>query len=223
MRFVTLASGCALMMSADVSVAQLDGKPYGPPPASIPNRRMSEEDRARKTTLDFARCILARYPQQVQAAITEPDSTSGDRSLRKLADSDCLSDSTLEMPAPIFRGSLYRALYIRDFGKQPPAKFEANIDYVAQMSGNPLGRERLILKAYASCVARMNPDGARALVLADVASKPEAEAIRELRPTLGACLKDGTVRFSKGVLQGNIAEVLYRDAVGTHAGLTGTH
>jgi hypothetical protein len=218
-RLCSLALLMPICMFASDAIGALPGKPMGPRPAVLPNRKMSDDDKARQVTNDFARCLVKQNGRKVQSVLERPVSGESFRALKKFVDGECLLISDeLGMPPTILRGALFRALYIRDFGKQAPLAPGVAIDYVSEAGANPQLLQLGTLRAFGSCVAKLNPQAARALVLADVASTAEAEALGLVRPALADCLKDGSLKLSRGVLQGTLAEVLYREAPRTNYG-----
>jgi hypothetical protein len=70
-----------------------------------------------------------------------------------------------------------------------------------------------LLQRFGDCVVSANPADARALVLATAATQAERAAIARLGPALGGCVAPkNQVRFSRAVLQGVLAEALYKRA-----------
>lgn len=185
--------------------------PAGPAPAVAPKRPMSDSDRARQLTNDFAECVLKSTPRAVERAVILPTARSYE-ALTKLARSECLAPGQIVIPHQLMRGAAYRALYIRDYRKRAPALVASPVDYVSLADQDVVSQEIARLNAFGSCVARANPDAAHSLVLADAATKEEVSAIEGLRQNLADCLPGGTsIKFTKSVLQGLLAEILYRE------------
>lgn len=193
-------------------VAEQGKSVLDPAPADRPNRKMSDSDRARHMTNDYATCVAKLYPRQVERAVVLSPALSYD-ALAKLATSECLVSGELFIPNQLMRGAVYRALYIRDYRKHVPAFSTSAVDYAGSADGDPHSQELARLNNFGSCVAVANPAAARSLVLANAATDEEAGAIDALRQNLADCLPGGTsVKFTKGVLQGLLAEILYREA-----------
>ncbi len=104
----------------------------------------------------------ARFVQQGDAAI--------EAALAKIATDDCLSDGELTMSRPLFRGAIYRALYLRDFGNMSPESL------AAPGSGNDQSGETadaFPMYIFSNCVVRLSADSARAFVMASPATPDE--------------------------------------------------
>lgn len=211
-RTVALLGALAIV---EPTTAQAQAATYSAPRvAVIPVQRMSEADRARATMNDYAKCLVTNRPGLAKQAAELPDDARAVRALNRLAISDCLYSGGLVMPHEVLRGAIYTALYKRDYLRSyPPAKSVA-IDYMAGNAGSSTAaRNWATIRMFASCVSRMDPINARAAVLARVASVEERETYTKLTPAMGDCLTaKGSVTFSKTVLQGALAEVLYREA-----------
>ena len=68
------------------------------------------------------------------------------------------------------------------------------------------------LLTFTGCLVRKKPDLTRELVLAPVGSKQEQAALAQLTPFLSGCTYQGvTLRFTRPMLYGLIAEALYRE------------
>ena len=193
-------------------VAEQGKSVLDPAPADRPNRKMSDSDRARHMTNDFATCVVKSWPRQVERAVVLTPALSY-KALAKLATSECLVSGQLFIPNQLMRGAAYRALYIRDYRKQVPSPSVSVVDYARTTDSDSYSQELGRLNSFGSCVARANPNAAHSLVLANAATSDEASAIDALRQNLADCLPGGTsVKFTKSVLQGLLAEVLYREA-----------
>ena len=211
MRSLT-ALAFALMWVGSGAAEATSPKPFGPKAAVLSNRKMSDDDKARQVTHDFAACMLRREATRFEAALAVFPVTSSYKALARVADSDCLYAGQLRMPPTLLRGSAFRALYTRDFAAVAPLQASSRMDYLGEAGADEQARIRATLTEFGSCVARTNPSASRALVLADVATREEADAIAALRSSLGDCLRDGTLKLSRAVLQSILAEVLYREA-----------
>ncbi len=207
---ITLLSASTYVCAKPVDVP---GKAASlPTPAGPANRKMSDSDRARQLTNDFAVCVLKTSPRSVERAVKLPAADSYNE-LEKLATGECLTSGALEIPRQLMRGAAFRALYIRDYRKQAPEPRLSAVDYLITASRDPYSQELARLNNFGSCVAVANPVAARSLVLANASTLDETAAIDALRPNFADCLPGGTTsKFTKGVLQGLLAEILYREA-----------
>ena len=189
-------------------------KPFGPPAAAIPNRKMSADDKARQVTNAFAVCIAKRFTPKLERALAMAPLSESYRALAKVADSDCVDGRfSLAMPGTLLRGAAFRALYIRDFKLPLLQGTPIVVDYVREAGSDAHAYQRATLKSFGSCVAKLDPAAARSLVLAEVASIEEDQSIARLRSSLGDCLRDGTLKLNRGALQSVLAEVLYRERI----------
>lgn len=205
---------CALS-SASAALAQMNASriPERPAAAEVPNdSSLSDVDRARVMMRRFATCIVQKSREHVLSVLKNYNGPLGD-----LADSDCLGDGTLQMPLELFRGALFAALYSNDFRSDPKITFPdppltfSDCDSCADVAAY---QSYVALRHFADCVVRAAPAESRTLALARPASAEEKRAFFALEPHLSACLQKGTtISFSRSVLAGLIAEVLYRDTV----------
>jgi len=99
-------------------------------------------------------------------------------------------------------------MYIRDFGADaalPPGEL------MVGASPDPV-------LVFGDCVATLDPAETRAFVLARPATAAENEAVAKLGASFGRCLAPGNeAKFSKTVLQGALAEALYRRSAASAA------
>ena len=202
----------ALAMPTSSFADGLAAKPFGALPAVVSNRKMSDDDKARQITNDFAVCMAKTATKRVEYALGLNSLVASYRALTKIADPDCLVGKELLMPPRLLRGALFRALYIRDFGKAAPTGSPVRIDYAAEAEANHDERDLATATAFGSCIAKLNPEASRAFVMSAVATPEERVAIDSLRPAMGDCLRDGTLKLSRAVLQSIMSEVLYREA-----------
>ena len=117
-------------------------------------------------------------------------------------------------PAPQLEG--IAPLEHRPAGEQPsnlspkgkPLKPEA---YEAALRSYEEAKAYHFFSRYGECVVRLNPTGARALLLTTPATAEETAQFGALREALGICMPEGaTVAFGKAVLRGTIAINYYR-------------
>jgi hypothetical protein len=190
-------------------------------PAEIQDGDDGNQNAARRVTNDYAQCLVRKYGRLTERAVAGPASEKSAKLLSNLASPQCLSSGELRMPQALMRGAVFRALYIRAYGRAAPANQPVVVDFAAELiPGDELSRRMSALLPVASCVAHGNPDATRAFILAQTAAKAEQAAIEALRPALSACLPaQVTLRFSKAVLQGMLAEAVYREVSNATGGV----
>lgn len=197
---------CLVLMTAAAclaapAVAQTGSVPYAA--AAPSDRPLSSIDRARDLMNQYGICIVSQHLGTARRALAEPEGPALNRALAKLATDDCLFSGRLQMSQPLFRGALYRAMYLRDFAFLPQDELAA----LKAARGDAL-------PTFGDCVARLSPDGARALVMASPATRSERDALDTLRPALSDCLPPKQqVRFTLWGLQATLAEALYKRTV----------
>ncbi len=206
-------AGKALIGLSSILLA-LSGATSASAQTETPVRGMSESDAARATIIDFARCTVRSHRAVVEHLLTKSPLDKGSQyALGKLADSDCMSPGDLQIPYSLMRGGLYAALYMADYDFAPPVSIITPLDFTADVGGaaTPEAQQYLWLHQFADCVVRADPQDSRALVLAGVANPSESAMFAALAPHFSGCMVKGqSLTFSKAVLAGLIAEVLYR-------------
>ncbi len=157
-----LAIACCTLILAMPAAAQVE-KPTGtrigrPAPAYIPpNTRLADEDRARITTNDFARCVVQGDRKLVVDALAAPvDDPEANAKLARVRFSDCLADGKLHMPPPILRGAFFRALYLQEFDKREWRLADVPTDYgrFAVNKAQPAAASYFSMMAFADCLVR---------------------------------------------------------------------
>lgn len=190
-----------------------------PKPADIPANG-SPEDKARATTVAFGRCVVLTNRRGAERAVSAfPTVGNRESPLSQTATDECLRYGQLRMPRAIYRGAIYQGLYAEDYGRKTPSdKSEKPIDFLLNA---PAERDDQVMQAVAvrmfiDCTVRADPVDARGIVLSPVASLAERTAYQGLTPHMSKCLTKGLdLKFSKSILGGLIAEVLYRNAKGS--------
>jgi hypothetical protein len=188
--------------------------PVGAGPAEISNAKsISEANRGRMAGAEFARCIASRSAKRVDAVLAMPNGDAYNRALVGLADDYCLSGGQLRFDSNLFRGALFVQLYRQRSAAEAKGKAWsrslAPFDPGAPASPVEFGQARLL--SFADCVVRRNPAFAREVVLLPTASPGQENAIRQLKNDLAPCFPAGsTMTLSKPVLEGALAEILYR-------------
>lgn len=141
---------------------------------------------------------------------------------RALVREECVPHSPgglkMKFRPSLFRSSLYDALYRREFA-ETGAKNVADLAPLViaeEFSGTEtdIPKRFIYMRQVGDCVARRDPAGVHGLVLSKIGSDAEADAIARLTPVVSGCVaKDATLRFSRTVLRGVLAEGLYKLAV----------
>jgi hypothetical protein len=185
-------------------------------PATVDREGTHSGDIARKTMDQFAACVLDRRRKMVLKALAMPsDSPEQYEVFGRLAKTECIASAQLRYDGPAFRGSLYKALVRKQFGRKEvfaaPA-VGASSQTTPEGSDTKFSAESGILK-FTSCVIHKDPTNARAAILSTAGSPTEDDAMAALANVYGQCLyEDDALRFSKGRLIGLLAEAYYRDA-----------
>jgi hypothetical protein len=176
--------------------------------AQVSSRDVSAAARARDTMNRYAECIVKTRTAPVRRALSQPTYGAVNAELAKLASNDCIAGGELQMGQALFRGAIYRAMYIRDFG--------ADAELPA-IDATPLSaREPLVV--FGDCVVRLDPAATRAFVMARPATSEEARAVASLGASFNRCVSPGDqIQFSKTVLQGALAEALYKRSTASAA------
>jgi hypothetical protein len=190
----------------------------------IPRERPATADRegkfsgdiARKTMDQFAACVLDRRRKLVLQALAMPsDSPEQNELFGELAKIECIASAELHFSGPAFRGSLYKVLVRKQFGRKEV--FPAPAPGADTQQATPVGNgtrfpgETGLLK-FAGCVVHKDPENARDAILSSAGSQKEDDAMAALANVYGQCLyEDAALRFSKGRLIGLLAEAYYRD------------
>ena len=185
-------------------------------PATSDREGTSTGDIARKVMDQFAACVLDRKRKLVLQALAMPsDSAEQNKEFSYLVKTECIASAELRFNGPAFRGSLYKALVRKQFGRKEvfPAPAPG-----ASSQATPEGNDTISLGEttplkFASCVIHKDPANARDAILSTAGSPNENDAMAALAKVYGQCLyQDNTLRFSKGSLIGLLAEAYYRDA-----------
>jgi hypothetical protein len=185
-------------------------------PATTDREGTSTGDIARKVMDQFAACVLDRKRKLVlQALALRSDSPEQNKEFSYLVKTECIASAELRFNGPAFRGSLYKALVRKQFGRKDvfPAPAPG-----ANSQTNPEGTVASVLDAtgllkFASCVIHKDPANARDAILSTAGSPNENDAMAALAKVYAQCLyADSTLHLSKGNLIGWLAEAYYRDA-----------
>ena len=186
--------------------APVTGSILADPAARISDRNISEADRARQTMNDYATCLVKIRTVAVRKALNAGSDAAVNGALAKLAIPDCLDSGMLRMPEQLLRGSIYRALYLREFAREPSVPAGVTNAAAVDPDDNPL-------RNFGHCVNHLDQVNTRMAVMARPATVAERQAFNALSPTLGQCVAPGNqIRFTRSVLQGALAEAAYRQA-----------
>jgi len=187
-------------------------------PLGAAERPANGGDEARATFLQYAKCTLDVRGEQAHAAVGYfPDSREEMRALQGLPASECVQYATSTFSTRLFRGALYTAMYQARFADGLPALVASKPDFAAGAQSRITSEQQAMiqLRDFADCVVRRDGANAHAAVIGPVGSEAERSAFDNLQPTLAACMTRGqNVAFSKPVIVGLLAEVLYREAQG---------
>lgn len=82
-------------------------------------------------------------------------------------------------------------------------------------------KARAWMAAYGECVVRQNPEGARYWLLTPPDAPDEMSRIKALQPALSACLRAGSIKFTRTILRGTVAINYYRLALATRVPAAG--
>ena len=183
-------------------------------PASIPSAKMTEELRGRLTAHRFAECLLVRKPRSVERILAS-SGVERRATMQKIDLSDCLSEGSLRFQANLLTGALYGAKYRVLYGGSTAPELAADNDDATFFGPDVIADSmygRFLIST--ACAVRAKPALAREIILAAPATRESTEAFAAFVPALGACTPQATsFHVSKTVLEGAIAEVLFRRAV----------
>jgi hypothetical protein len=177
---------------------------------------MAQAKAARRALMLGVQCLLDQRPTNVRSFLKMyPDSRDGVRAAGYLNSGDCVDGQAGGQPIrfgpAMLRGVIYKVMYQRAFADRAPA-LRPSIDFAADVKGqpDPSGAAYLAAREFATCVVRRDPAAARSLVLAEVESADELNALGAVQPTFEGCMQKGQVELSRSGVTGVIAEVLYR-------------
>ena len=185
-------------------------------PATADREGTFSGDIARKVMDQFAACVLDRRRKLVLQALAMPsDSPEQNKEFGYLVKTECIASAELRFNGPAFRGSLYKALVRKQFGRKEvfPAPAPGADTQQAPPQGTAVSFlvETGLVK-FASCVIHQDPANARDAILSTAGSPSENDAMAALANVYGQCLyEDDTLHLSKSRLIGLLAEAYYRD------------
>ena len=185
-----------------------------PKRARIPDdSTLSKSELSRKVLNEFARCAINRNYPAVASAVSKPMGAGFHEAIARVVSADCLYSGMISFKAVALRGPLFVELYKRrELAKSQGRVWgpvTPSIDFSAPSSLES-DAHRAILDV-ATCAIDANPNVARAVVLEHMMSEAQDNAFAAIVPALGACLPEGkTLSLTKQVIEGMLAEVLYR-------------
>ncbi|MEE4351130.1 MAG: hypothetical protein V2J26_12965 [Pacificimonas sp.] len=213
---LVIATGFAASVSAQSRIDRYEE-------ARIPTARgLSDEERSRLATYDYAKCVWKAKEWRVDEALaTYWHPEKDEKTIMRLVESRCLSSGELTMSQGLFRGAFYllaahKRMADDDFDFAPYAvpDWQALMDSAEH--ANPAS---LPLLLFGSCVLRQGTSAVRDFVNSEVASSEEKAAIGEIAPSLSGCIPAGAeVKFSRSALKALLAENLYRETLMARAG-----
>ena len=188
--------------------------------AEVPNStRMSDENKARVTFQLYARCLVdLNRPRVEKFLAVSPYDGEFEKGASRLTTGDCLQGTMHEgvemrFSPHLLRQSLYTALYAKDYKSSAPALTVDPLTFERDFNADPklMTNGYVALRQFAECVIRADQKDSRTLTLSMAGSASETSAFQAIVPFLGPCLPQGNqLQFSKPMLTGLIAEVLYR-------------
>lgn len=203
------------LTSASGAAEARGGQEYAPPSlrAEVSRDDVGQPDSARRVLGTFATCIVRSNLRGTKRYLqTVPGTTEATKTAVQLTDV-CLARGSLNFHEPLLRGSIYEALYRKEFGKEGPTDFSVlgPIYYGVPTGEDSKVQATVSLRHFADCVVRSDAWAAQALVLSPIGEEAETAAFSRVLPHLETCLSEGAeLRFSKGMVRGLIAEAMYR-------------
>jgi hypothetical protein len=181
---------------------------------------------ANETMRGFTTCLADTDNKREHEALVSflklpPEDGRTSASARKLSRPECLYGAgadyvTVRYSNDLLRGGLFRALYLNTL-RSPPRKSVDRQEIESVWNDLISGNFGAMIR-YGDCIVASDKSAAEAFLTSRVDSAEQSAAVRKLGPTLGKCLKPGaTLQLSRMVLEGVLAEALYRraTAVGT--------
>ena len=174
---------------------------------------------AERTMRDFAQCVVANKKREAKALefLQLPD---GDPQQNMQGSAIALSGcaprgSQMRFQPELFSRSIYTALYRKYYLKSAPANLAAiaPADYQTEYTATsiPVGTMQLALRTFADCTVKQDGIAAHNFAISEMQSKGEKETVPAVIAAMQQCLNTGaTLRFSRTILKGLIAESLYK-------------
>jgi len=220
-------------MPALVAGALLCAGFAAPARAQDDEKRAASRKESTRMMLQFAECTARNRKMKPQVdrflAMSPADPEFGVLG-GKFAKDRCVPPAmgTVEMrfDTLLFRYGLFEARYRLEFGKGPAPVIDGlpPLDVESEFTAagfDPRGGSTLppvvvFLRQLGDCTIRRNVGAAHAMIIAQPYSKEETAALEGVMPALGLCMPEGqTMKFSRPMLRGAIAEALYKAATYT--------
>ena len=224
-RIVLAGTLSAMSASGPAQNAELGHIVERRPPAVIRTEGESSGDVVRQTALAYAQCLLRTSRKAANSWLDARTDEESHNLRQRVVDPDCLYDGELQLPDMVLRGALYSALYRERFGSSPVNLTLTPLtpNQIPAASADPTKQSLATVVTFADCLVRKDPATARAMTLAAPGSAKESQHLNRLMPYLSSCLVQGTtLKLSKGVLVGGVAEALYRESLAASERPTGT-
>jgi hypothetical protein len=170
----------------------------------------------------FGACLVQSHARAV-LLITGPNVTDADfaRLSRSSEVVECLypgglnDEARLRFNRELLRGSVFKALYARDHGKDRPVFSSGPTDWSAMTVGwsKEEAQRFVLLHRLAQCALMTEPAPAHDVILAKAGTQAQKQAMNLLSPAIGDCLPDGLqLELPRPSFIGALAEVAYRSA-----------
>ncbi|QNA84294.1 hypothetical protein G4G27_10065 [Sphingomonas sp. So64.6b] len=185
-------------------------------PARLPGDGHSEREKARAVMNNFAECLdRADHKRVIRLLALPPFSSKARQEMKNVSDQGCMVVRELRFDPSLLRGSLFVVLFNRAAATSEGAVTVAPIDYSADTVGetSPRAAQYVTMRQFAACVVKKDPANSRAVVASAAGSDSERLAYSNLSPALSDCIIGDKVKFSKQVVSGLLAEVLYRSTI----------
>ena len=198
--------------------------------AAVPTPRKLKQ--VQNVTDSYADCVVKKHAAKAREFVgnnLSEDVVS--RQLSSLISATCLSSTSegriaqVSFPAPHFRYAIARAIVRADYGKSGFSTFNTvpilNYEAVPVLDEKklPAGKVKaeklradyaqaaaaVLLAQFGECAVRSNPEASRALIVSKADSPERASAIVGIKPVLGGCLGEGTLKLNTFNLIGALA------------------
>jgi hypothetical protein len=182
-------------------------------------REAASRKEAERIMRDFAKCVVSTKSREAKAmAFLQLPDGDPQQSVQgsEIAMSGCAPPgSQMRFKPELFSRSIYTALYRKYYYKSVPADFAdlEPADYRLEYNSSsvPVLTEQLALRTFADCTVRQNAAAAHQFAITEMQSNAEKEAVPAITASMQQCLNTGaTLKFSRTILKGLIAESLYK-------------
>ena len=186
-----------------------------PKRAQIPEKG-SDAEQGRVVMAEFARCTLDREPAKVAKLLGQPLGHAYVAAMQDLVSDECLAAGQITFQPILLRGALFTELWRRRVIAEAKGQTWEPVLPVYDLSTpitdpDPAVQRQAGLLWLGDCIVKRDRAAANDVVVRPTASKAQSEAYSRLIPNLSPCLPQGQqVTFSKPILEGALAEALYR-------------